>query len=191
MCKKIVGIYLFKNNVTKRVRIGSSKDCMRRKSNYLANLRNGRDDRVNKLMLEDFVNYGEQSFEFIILEECKVHDLFIRERYYLEEIYDDVAFYNSNRVCKTVKDIKTGLRAKRHKENFSNIMSGENNPNCTTLNQAKANEILWLKLNTNMKYKDIAELYGCSPNLVSRIKKDRWMNSIQTRPSWYSEEVAK
>jgi len=182
MCKKIVGIYLWKNNVTKRVRIGSSKDCMRRKSNYLANLRNGRDDRVNKLMLEDFVNYGEQSFEFIILEECLVSDLFIKERYFLEEIYDDVSFYNSNRICTTVKKFKTGIKAKEHKEHFSKIMSGENNPNCTSLTQLLANEILWLKNNTKMKQIEIAKMYGVSPTLIGNIGKSRWKNSLECMP---------
>lgn len=185
MCKKIVGIYLIKNNITRRVRVGSSKDCQKRWSNYLACLRNG---IANKKMQEDYGNYGEQSFEFIILEICLVKDLFTREKYYLEEVYDDVSFYNANRVISKVKKFKTGLKAKEHKQHFRDMFSGENNPNCTKLNQQKANEILWMKNNTELSQKEIGDLYNVSPNMVSRIGNDRWVNSVESIPETYLDE---
>lgn len=190
MCK-INGVYLIKNNVTKRIRIGSATDIMKRFSNYKSNLKNG---IGNAMMVEDVVNYGLDSFEFIILEECSIDKLFEREAYY-QNLYSDCFKkdygYNSNRVRKREKYIRSLEEQREYKEKRSKITSGELNGHCTILTQDKANEILWLKINTDMKHKDIAEMYCCNPNMVSRIGKDRWMNSIQTRPSWYSEEVAK
>lgn len=191
MCNKINGVYLIKNNVTKRIRIGSATDIAKRFSNYKSNLKNG---IGNAKMVEDVLNYGLDSFEFIVLEECSIEKLFEREAYY-QNLYSDCFKkdygYNSNRVRKREKYIRNLEEQREYKEKRSKITSGEKNGHCTTLTQKKANEILWLKLNTKMKYKDISELYGCSSNMVSRIMSDRWMNSIPCMPSFYSEEVAK
>lgn len=188
MCK-INGVYLIKNNVTKRIRIGSATDIDKRFSHYKSQLANG---LGNKNMVEDVVNYGLDSFEFIVLEECAIEDLFKTEQKYMNlysDCFDKDYGYNSNRVRKREKYIRNLDEAREYKEKRSKITYGESNGHCTTLNQAKANEILWLKLNTNMKYKDIAEVYGCSANLVSRIIKDRWMNSIPVAPAEYESEV--
>lgn len=183
----INGVYLIKNNITKRIRIGSATNVNKRFSNYRANLRNG---KGNAKMVEDCLNYGLDSFEFIVLEECKKEDLFIKENYY-QNLYSDCLSkdygYNSNRVRKREKYIRSLEEKREYKEKRSRITSGENNGHCTILNQKKANEILWLKLNTKMKYKDIAAMYECNPNMVSRIGKDRWVNSVEVKPSWYIE----
>lgn len=184
---KITGIYMIKCTVTKRFRIGSATDIMKRFSNYKARLSNG---LGNAKMVEDVVNYGLDSFDFIVLEECSVEDLFKLESKY-QELYSDCFKdgYNSNRVRKREKYIRDFEESRAYKEKRSKITSGELNGHCTCLDQIKANEILWLKENTNMKYKDIAELYGCSSNMVSRIMKDRWMNSIPVAPKGYESEV--
>lgn len=143
-------------------------------------------------MVEDVVNYGLDSFEFIVLEECSVEDLFKMESKYMN-LYSECLKkdygYNSNRVRKIEKFIRDLDEATEYKEKRSKITYGELNGHCTILNQEKANEILWLKINTNMKYKDIAELYVCSSNMVSRIMKDRWMQSIPVAPVSYESEV--
>ncbi|WP_243155994.1 GIY-YIG nuclease family protein [Clostridium sp. C2-6-12] len=184
MCK-INGVYLIKNSITKRIRIGSATDIDKRFSHYKSSLKAG---KGNAKMVEDVVNYGLDSFEFIILEECSIEDLFITEQKYMN-LYSDCFKkdygYNSNRVRKREKYIRDLEEAREYKEKRSKVTSGELNGHCTCLDQQKANEILWLKLNTNIKYKDIAELYGCSSNMVSRIMKDRWMNSIPVAPKGY------
>lgn len=189
MCNKINGVYLIKNSISKKIRIGSATDVMKRFSNYKSNLSNA---IGNAQMVEDVVNYGLDSFEFIILEECSIEQLFEREAYYQDlysECFDKDYGYNSNRVRKREKYIRSLEEQREYKEKRSKITSGELNGHCTTLNQDKANEILWLKNNTDMKYKDIAELYGTTGNMVSRIKKDRWMNSIPVAPASYESEV--
>lgn len=191
MCK-INGVYLIKNNVTKRIRIGSATDIAKRFSHYKSSLKAG---NGNKLMVEDVLNYGLDSFEFIVLEECSIEDLFITEQKYMN-LYSDCLKkdygYNSNRVRKREKYIRSLEEQREYKEKRSKVTSGEKNGHCTTLTQSKCNEILWLKNNTDMTQKQISEIYGCNPNMVSRISKDRWINSIPVKPSWYSEEeVAK
>lgn len=190
MNKIKIGIYLIKNNITKRVRVGSATDIEKRFSWYRAKLRSG--EGINEAMLEDVVNYGLDSFEFIILEECNKEKLFEKERYY-QNLYSDCFNngYNKNRVRNTDKYIRTLEEQREYKEKRSKITSGEKNGHCTCLTQEKASEILWLKINTDIKNKDIAKMYNCNPNMVSRISKDRWMNSIPVKPSWFTEEVAK
>jgi len=184
MCKKrIDGVYLIKNNETLKVRVGSAKDIAKRFSNYKSRLKSG---NGNKLMQSDYNEYGLLSFEYIILEECNVKDLFKREQFWLEE-YADCAMYNKNRVVNTEKKIRTGREAKNYKAKRSLVTSGEKNGHCTILTAQTAGEILWLKNNTKMKQKDIATMYGCSPTLVSNVGKYKWKNVTEIMPLTYVE----
>lgn len=171
MCKKrIDGVYLIKNNITLRVRVGSAKDIPKRFSNYLARLRGG---IANKQMQEDYNEYGEQSFEFIILEECAVKDLFKREQYY-QNLYDDVAKYNVNKVRNTDKKIRRGKEAKNYKEKRSKITSGENNGHCTKLTEDDVKEIKQM-LADRVKQTVIAKKFDVSQTLIWNIKEgNRW-----------------
>lgn len=184
MCKKRVdGVYLIKNNETLKVRVGSAKDIAKRFSNYKSRLKSG---NGNKLMQDDYNEYGLLSFEYIILEECLVRDLYKREQYWLEE-YADCCMYNKNKVVNTEKKIRTGKEAKNYKIKRSLVTSGEKNGHCTILNVQTASEILWLKNNTKIKQKDIAIMYGCKPTMVSNIGKSRWKNVIEIIPFDYME----
>lgn len=181
MCKKIVtGVYLIKNNINLKVRVGSASNCDKRFSTYKAELRNA-SKNANKNMQSDYNEFGEQSFDFIILEECTEEDLFKREQFWLKE-YSDCAMYNKNRVVNTNKKVSTVEEKEIKRKSRSKATSGVMNGHCTVLTELKASEILWLKNNTKMKQKDIAVLYGCSPNLVSRIGKDRWKNVVEIMP---------
>ena len=101
-------------------------------------------------------------------------------------IHEDT-IVNINRIKDTKKKVRRGKESSNHKEKFSELMKGENNPNCSKLNDIDAGEVLWLKQNTNMKQKDIAEAYEVSPSLVSSVGKSRWLSVQPIRPIWYSE----
>ncbi|GCD13154.1 GIY-YIG nuclease family protein [Clostridium tagluense] len=185
MCKRrIDAVYLIKNNVTLKCRVGSCKNVKKRWSNYKSRLKSG---NGNKLMQEDYNNYGIQSFDFVILEELNVKDLFKREQFWLEE-YADCAMYNKNRVVNVDKKIRTGREAKNYKNKRSLVTSGEKNGHCTVLTEQKASEILWLKNKSKIKQIDIAEMYGCKPTMVSRIGNDRWINVEEIKPLNYMEK---
>ncbi|MBU3112136.1 GIY-YIG nuclease family protein [Clostridium lacusfryxellense] len=178
------GVYIIKNNQTKNVRVGSATNMPKRFSTYKAELRKG---KGNKLMLEDLMNYGQESFEYITLEECSVEDLFKREQFWLNE-YSDCCMYNKNRVVNVKKKVLTEEEAEGKRIKRSIATSGEKNGNCTVLTEQLASEILWLKNNTKMKQCKIAEMYGCKNNVVNRVGKDRWVNVIATKPNWFTEE---
>lgn len=171
MCKKrIDGVYLYKNNITLRVRVGSAKDVYKRQSNYLAKLRGG---TANKLMQEDYNMFGEQSFEFIILEECNVKDLFKREQYWLKQ-YGDCAMYNKNKIVNVNKKIRKGKQAKNYKKERSKITSGENNGNNTKLNIEDVKQIKMLLLK-GVSQAELSRQYCVSPTLVWNIYHgNRW-----------------
>jgi group I intron endonuclease len=175
MCKKrISGIYLIKNVVTKRVRTGSTKDIIKRFSNYKARLRNG---NGNKLMQEDYNMFGEQSFEFIILEECNIKDLYIREKYYLD-LYKDCAMYNKNDIANVKKKIRRGREAGNYKKLRSEVTSGEKNGHNTKLSKEKVFDILDMDLE-GIDRKIIAEKYDIYPAYISRLGKDRWVKEFK------------
>lgn len=176
MCKKrIDGIYLIKNNITRRGRVGSAKDIYKRFSNYKSALRNG---NANELMQQDFNDYGEQSFEFIILEECNVADLFKREKYY-QDLYSDCAKYNKNRVVNTTKKIRRGKEAKNYKEKRSAITSGSKNGNNSKLSENDVKDIRKMLLLGEYTQSKIAEIYNCSQTLIFNIKVNNRWASVQ------------
>lgn len=134
--KRELTVYCWKVNEIVRY-VGSGKDITdSRKSNHLARLRKG--THIKELQM-DYDTYGEASFDFVILEECGVKECFEKEKIY-SQLYQDT-IYNKNEVKNTKKRIKTGLKAKRHKEKFSELMSGENNPNCSKLTKEQVRQI--------------------------------------------------
>jgi group I intron endonuclease len=65
------GIYLWRNKIDGRVLVGqtgSTKGFLRRKSQYLSDLRSGRYMKKNKHFQRAWNKYGKNNFEFIILE---------------------------------------------------------------------------------------------------------------------------
>jgi hypothetical protein len=169
MSKKLNGVYAWKVNGLIRY-IGSGKQLIKsRKSNHLSRLREGMHcEGLQKLYDE----LGEESFEFVIIEECRVKDLFEREKHY-KDLYKDTIF-NENDVVNFKKSIKTGLKAKRHKEKFSLIMSGENNPMNSKLSEG---DVLLIKqmLKDGIRQGEIAEIFNISKSFVSSINTGkRW-----------------
>lgn len=176
MCKKrIDGVYLIKNNITKKVRIGSAKNIHKRFSNYKATLRKG---NAPKLMQKDYNDFGEASFEFIILEVCKVTELFEREKYWQEQ-YEDCKMYNKNKIANIDKKIRRGLEAKKYKEKRSSVTSGENNGNNSKLKSEDVKEIRRMLLMERYTVAEIAEMFNCSKGLIYNIKTNYRWNSVQ------------
>ncbi|PJI09958.1 MULTISPECIES: GIY-YIG nuclease family protein [Clostridium] len=174
MSKVKIGIYLIKNNITRRVRVGSSKDIKRRFSNYKAKLRGG---CANKLMQQDYNEYGEKSFEFIILKECNVKDLYKMEKYYLD-LYSDCAMYNKNAIKNLNKKIRRGKEAANYRQKRSAITSGENNGHNTKLSKENVFEILdMIQDGVN---KNVIEIkFDICKGYTNRIGHDRWVKEYK------------
>ena len=163
--------------------VGSAGSFESRKSSPLAILRKGK-HRCNRLQ-DVFDELGEDKFKLVILEKCAKKNLYILEQKY-QEIHKDT-IYNKNKVRTLKKKVRRGKEASNHKKKFSEMFSGENNPNCR-ISGIQAGEILFLKNNTKLKHKQIAEMYGISSSQVSKIGKIRWKNVEEVEVEGYKIE---
>ena len=91
MSKKICGIYKITNTINNKVYIGQSIDVKWRWYSHKCELRHGR--HGNSHLQNAWSLYGEDAFNFELLEECSKEDLNIREQYYID-LYDS---YNNDK----------------------------------------------------------------------------------------------
>ena len=166
---RVTGIYAWVVKGVVRY-VGSSKDIYNsRKSNHLSRLRNG--THIPQLQ-QLFDEFGQNAFEFVELERCLVRELNEREDHY-KDVFKDTIF-NLNDINNYKKDIKTGLRAKSFKDKLSEVNSGTGNPMCKT----ETTTIVQIKValrDGKMTNKQISDLFGKSPSMISSIKNNkRW-----------------
>ena len=98
--KKVSGVYQIKNTINNKLYIGSSVNIKLRLQKHMSELRRG--VHSNKHLLESFMKYGENNFEFSILEEVKDLNLLIpKEQYYLDlfKSYDNKNGYNLRKIA--------------------------------------------------------------------------------------------
>lgn len=157
--------------------IGSASNLESRKSNHLSNLRHNK--HSNKELQELFNEFGEEKFKFYALDYCNKSSLYEMERQYMRIHADTIV--NQQAINDTKKKVRRGKESSNFKHKFSELMSGENNPNASITEQIAA-EIIWLKQNTDMTHRAIAEKYGISKNIVSRTGRDRWMHVQPVEP---------
>ena len=95
------GIYKIQNQINGDFYIGSSKDLKRRQKDHFSLLKRNKNKSI---LLQRAVNkYGIDNFEFIILEECPIDQLFILEQKYVDELDPK---YN---ICKLDVSVPIGL----------------------------------------------------------------------------------
>lgn len=80
--EKLVGIYLITNNINNKGYIGQSTDLKHREYSHLSCLR--RNKHNNKHLQYAWNKYGEENFEFIIIEYCNVDIIDERECHWIE-----------------------------------------------------------------------------------------------------------
>lgn len=78
------GIYQIKNLINNKIYIGSSKSMMKRKRSHLDTLR--RNIHHSRKLQLSWNKYGENNFEFSVLEYCDVDLLETREQFYLDRL---------------------------------------------------------------------------------------------------------
>lgn len=77
----MIGIYKITNKITNYSYIGQSKNIKRRFIEHRTITH-----EHNKLLKEDFIKYGLDSFEFDVLEECQENELHDKEVYWVDKI---------------------------------------------------------------------------------------------------------
>lgn len=78
---KYCGVYAILNMETGETYIGSSSHLVSRFTRHLSNMR--KLYHPNKNLQQAVQKYGVEAFTFVILEECKEEELFIRETFWL------------------------------------------------------------------------------------------------------------
>jgi group I intron endonuclease len=137
----MIGIYRIKNLVNDKCYYGSSKNVEKRWKTHLNQLRNKK--HINCILQKAWNKYGEDNFNFEIVEECELEILFEVEQKYLDNFGDyniglkasggDNITKNPNR-DKIIENIKKGIESWRYslsdeerKERFSKPL--DKNPN--------------------------------------------------------------
>lgn len=80
----MIGIYKIYCVSTNEFYIGSSINIAARKAGHLYKLRNN--IHANPILQNKYNTYGENSFHFSIIEECKKEDLLKREQHYIDTL---------------------------------------------------------------------------------------------------------
>ena len=90
----LCGIYGITNMRDGKVYIGQSKSIYSRWAEHIRALESG--THICKDLQSDYVTFGPEIFEFIVLEECKMKDLLLREDHYIKYLRaDSVKLYNN------------------------------------------------------------------------------------------------
>lgn len=140
----MVGIYKYENKLTHSVYIGQSVNITKRKWEHL------NDPSPTSLIDQRLQQYGEEAFEFEIIEECLPEQLDAREKYWIN-------YYNS---------YKNGYNlTKGGKSQF-----GENNIQ-SKLTEGEVREIINLLEFTNETQQQIADKYQVSRNTIDSINR--------------------
>ena len=78
------GIYKIVNTKNQKIYIGSSKNLDKRWDEHRKNLLNNK--HINIKLQRAWNKYGSDSFQFQIIEQCDVSNLYDREQYYLDSL---------------------------------------------------------------------------------------------------------
>lgn len=121
------GIYCIKNKINNKVYIGKAKDIYNRMISHRYQLRKMSKDE-NRHLIASWHKYGEDAFEYTIIEELELNEELLRERedYWIVE-YDST---NRDKGYNLRRDSSTGcIVLEETRKLKSEISMGENNPN--------------------------------------------------------------
>jgi len=196
----MMGIYQILNTINENKYIGQSKDVEKRWKSHLRDLRKKR--HGNTHLSNAFKLYGEEFFEFSVLEECEENRLDEREEFWINE-FPKEKLYNENFNITNLKGKNNPFYGKKHKKDSIQKMSnwgkenylGENNPNFgkrwsfenrikntlkhpqTKLSAESVLKIKDLLLEGKLKDAEIGKMFDISRNVVTRIASGkRWSN---------------
>lgn len=120
------GIYCIKNKINNKMYIGQSTQIERRLREHKSLLRN---NHYNKRHLQYAWNkYGEENFDFIILEKCKLEELDEREIYWINFYKTNIREYGYNYESGGHKNKNLSDETKIKISNSHHNVFGNNNP---------------------------------------------------------------
>lgn len=89
----MIGVYLIKNKVNGKCYVGASKDIEKRFQEHRQVHRHKPDGQI---LYRAMAKYGLENFEFSILEETLLDDMYEREKYWIDELQSFPHGYNMN-----------------------------------------------------------------------------------------------
>lgn len=122
---KISGVYCFKNKINSKKYIGQSCDINRRYKRHLRELRE--DKSPNKILQMAWNKYGEENFEFKIIEECEEKDLDEKEIYWIKTLESHSSENGYNISWGGNAPMKNVPVTDEHRKKLSIASSGKNN----------------------------------------------------------------
>ncbi len=158
------GIYKIVNKANSKAYIGSTKQEFRfRWHDHKTRLRNNK--HPNAHLQAAWNLYGENSFEFIVLERTSPEDRLIKEQSYLDQaarnseiLYNIYAFAGSGRESKRSEKEKQHLKSKA-KEQFENPHSRQKHLEAVQKSNQRFHNIILIDPN-GKEYGPIVNLYG-------------------------------
>ena len=123
--QKICGVYKITNRVNGKIYVGSSKNIYERWNQHKDKLRNNCHDNIH--LQNAWNKYGEENFEFEIIEECASKIQFEREQYYLNTLnpFDDNGYNIVRQISKKYMSdnymTKKCSRCGKDYQTFSNL----------------------------------------------------------------------
>ena len=123
MENKICGIYMIKNKINGNIYIGQAADIYERWREHISLLRRGK--HVNNHLQRAWNKYGDDNFEFSIVEECSENALNDREIYWIAE-YD--SYHNGYNQTLGGGGVRGFKHDEETKQRISESLKGENAP---------------------------------------------------------------
>lgn len=192
------GIYKIKCLINGKFYVGSSINLQKRKGTHFGDLKENR--HSNKYFQNAWNKYGEDSFEFEVLEECPKTLLIEREQHYLDtltpwkreigyNIYKDaksrLGMKCSEESKEKMRQAKLGKKRFPHreetKEKIGNANSGEQCGSCVLTWESVAE--IRNKYKTNkFTQKELSEHYKVVPSTIQAIINNRsWVTKDSER----------
>lgn len=155
----IKGIYKITNKINNKVYIGKSKNIKKRHSEHRNELR--KNEHVNNYLQNAWNKYGEENFEFSILEECETDkDLNDREIFFIKEYKSHMRDCGYN--------LSTGGEGGSLSEETKNKIRNTNRGKGTNLSYVDIKNIK-LSLACCIDRKEIIKKYNISKAVVDQI----------------------
>lgn len=80
------GIYKITNKINGKIYIGKTKDFYKRYYQYVSDVRNFNNNRINQHLMNSFLKYGFENFDFTVVEFCDIEQCAAREEFWILEI---------------------------------------------------------------------------------------------------------
>lgn len=132
------GIYAIKNKMNNKMYIGQSVNVNKRKSYHLWLLRNN--SHFNPKLQNAFNKYGEENFEFVILEKCNKEELDDKEIEYISRYNTTNNGYN---ICEGGGGSLGRTLSEETKQKISNANIGRKQDEIAKKRKSKAMKELW------------------------------------------------